>query len=198
MGGVGRGVRVPRAGAVALAVGLFLVAGCTPEDPAPTPSPTVESPTPTASPTPSVEAVAPPERPAEMERSDEAGAAAAATFFMRSFGYLLQSGDTAAWDEFSGQTCGFCEQARSRASDIYGSGHQILGGELSVGAVAVLGHDEVINVYAVEVDYAFAEGERVDAEGVAVEHLEAEVGTAVLDVAPSTRGWVLIEGSGGS
>ncbi|WP_260458768.1 DUF6318 family protein [Actinotalea ferrariae] len=179
-------------------VGVVAVGGCTPSDPDPTPSPDVTTASPTPTPSPTAEALSPPERPAEMDLVDEAGAVAAARYFMELFGYLLRSGDAVEWDTVSGQSCDFCANAKARATEVYGAGHVIDGGALTTGDAAVLGHDAAINTYAVEVEYQFAAGARRDADGGVVEEIDAEAGTAVLDVTPSSRGWILVEGSGGS
>ncbi len=89
-------------GAVLIAVGL---SGCGEGNTKPTPSPTAsvkelnasespsETPTPEQKPTPPVD-VDPPERPAAMDNADEAGAVAAAEYYLRLTVYAAATGDT--------------------------------------------------------------------------------------------------------
>ena len=90
------------------AVAAVLLAGCGGSPPAPkqtfaTYTPTVtQSATPT--PEPNAESVVEPARPAEMERSDQTGAAAAATHFMLLFEYVLMTGDHEEWDRIGGSS----------------------------------------------------------------------------------------------
>lgn len=178
--------------AVALAACLVL-AGCTGEVPVePTPAPTT-APSPTATPTP--EAITPPERPAEMDRNDDVGAMAAGEYFMRLFSYVMRTGDVEEWDAISGQTCEFCASIRALAADTYSAGGRFTGGETTLGVPEILKFDESLAAYAVAIDFAIEGGEELDAAGREVREMPAETGRAVLDVAPSARSWVLLEGS---
>src|SRR5699024_10520245 len=53
-------------------------------------------------------AVPPPPRPADMARDDEAGAVAAAMYFLSLFAYGAATGDVAEWDTMSASGCLGC------------------------------------------------------------------------------------------
>ncbi len=88
----------------------LLVTGCT-DDPAPvetTPAST-PSPTPSLSPTPTPAAPTPPQRPEAMSTNDEAGAVAAAQYFMGDlYVYAYASGDATELAHLSDDECSFC------------------------------------------------------------------------------------------
>ncbi|WP_250444832.1 DUF6318 family protein [Actinotalea sp. C106] len=188
--------RVLRAAGTMLA--LTLVVGCTPDEPEPTTPPATTAPTaaPTPSPEPSEPVAVAPTRPAAMDRADEAGAVAAAKYFLELFAYVLSTGDTTEWDAVTIESCSLCTNVRERAVTLHASGG-MRGGGVSIHSSRVIGTDTTINARAVEVDYTFGAGEELDAAGETAETLAEESGTAVLDVSFTEQGWVLLEGSGG-
>jgi len=105
-----RPVRV--AVAVALAVGL--VGGCSFGGSAPVATSTsaaataTASPTPTPAATPSPTATPKPARPAAMDTVDLDGAIATATYFLQLFPYVLNTGDLAEWSLLTNVECKFC------------------------------------------------------------------------------------------
>lgn len=188
--------------AVALTCGLLtagLLSACSSSTPDPVSSPSVAAPAatprPTQSESPTPEPVAAPVRPAGMDRTDEVGAAAAATYFMELYAYSMRTGDLSAWEQLSGQTCQFCALALADVRSAYEAGGRYEGGELTVGEAVLVGKDDSIGAFAVQVPFAFAQGAQIGSEGEVIRRIAAEEGTAVLDVAPSVRGWLLLEGS---
>ena len=95
-------------------VGVLLLGGCAGSaEPGPDPTPSVTAePTVTPAPTASVASATAPVRPAEMDRNDEVGAAAAAEYFLRLFPYVMQSGDLTEWERISTTDCQFCATVR--------------------------------------------------------------------------------------
>ena len=182
------------AGAIgACAVGWLTGCGSSPPAPQQTFADYTPTVTPTASPSPPTVEV--PTRPAEMERSDEVGATAAATHFMELFEYVLQTGDHEQWDQIGVPDCGFCAKARDRAVRIYGAGGRIVGGEMELGTAELLVYDEQLGVYAVSVPYAFASASETDSAGETITSVEADQGALVLEVIYSAGGWTLLGGS---
>ena len=109
---------------MALALSLAL-AGCTGEGAAtPTTTPTVSpstSPTPTPSPTP--ETPQPPMRPEAMATNDEAGAVAAAQYFITDlYDYMFASGDVTEWSALSDDGCNFCNSILAKSQEMTASG----------------------------------------------------------------------------
>jgi len=131
-----------------------------------------------------------------MDRTDEIGAVAAAEYFMELYSYIFSTGDLAEWDLVSGQTCRFCSNARSEVARVYDPGGRFTGGHLEIlDEVRVVGFDEQLAVFGVQVRYAFAAGSEVGADSTVTQAIARDEGYVVLDVAPSTRGWVLMGGA---
>lgn len=117
-------------GAVLIAVGL---SGCGEGNTKPTPSPTAsvkelnasespsETPTPEQKPTPPVD-VDPPERPAAMDNADEAGAVAAAEYYLRLTVYAAATGDTSELETMSGEECENCKSYISTVKNRHADG----------------------------------------------------------------------------
>ena len=179
---------------VGVAVVGVLLAGCTGGAPEPGPSPTsaVESPEP--SPTATSEIVEAPVRPVEMERSDEAGAVAAATYFLSLFDYVMQTGDLTEWDSVSAQSCGFCVNVHDDAQEIYGTGGTYVGGGFELGEAEVVGFDETLHIHGVQIPYTAAAATVLDSAGGVKREIPAGQGFLLLDVGFSPRGWMLVTG----
>ena len=180
---------------------LVLVGGCTAGPPVPeqtfaeyTPTST---PTPVLTPSPTAVPVVAPIRPAGMQRTDEAGAVAAATYFMELYSYVLRTGDHVEWDQVGIADCVFCSGTREDVDRIYGVGGRITGGALTLGTPELLVFDPGIGVYAISVPYAFASGAEENRVGDLVEPYAAKDGDLVLEVMYSARGWTLVGGSRG-
>ena len=114
---------------MALVLGVAL-AGCTGDNTAtPTTTPTVSpstSPTPTLSPTP--EAPQPPVRPEAMATNDEAGAVAAAQYFMGDlYWYMYATGDSAEWEVLADDGCIFCSNVLSDVGAMVAAGSTDIG-----------------------------------------------------------------------
>ena len=180
----------------ALVMGTLALGGCT-GDPGPGPTGSAStSASPTAAASPSPTPIVAPVRPAEMERSDEVGALAAAEYFMELYAYTFRTGDLTEWNAVSGQTCGFCSNARAEVERVYGAGGRFVGGGLEdLDEVRVVGVDEQLVVFGVQLRYAYAEGSEVSAAADVVDQIAPDEGYVVLDVAPSVRGWILMGGA---
>ncbi|WP_250443983.1 DUF6318 family protein [Actinotalea sp. C106] len=190
-----RGGRRVAAWVAGVAVLGAVLTGCTDPEPAPSPPPAAATPTPTPTPSETVEEIAAPERPAEMERTDEVGAIAAAEYFMQLFAYVMATGDLEEWDRVSAQDCGFCSGLRSDVEGVYGAGGKYQGGGVALEGTEVLGFEEVIGAYTVATSYSIQPLEQLDASGEVVEVIDAETGDAGLDVIYSARGWTLLGAS---
>ena len=200
------GASIVRVSLCAVAVGGVL-AGCTDAggatpDSSPvvvvveSPAPTRASSTPTvaAEPSPTAEPVTAPPRPAEMDRSDEVGAAAAAEYFMRLQTYALRSGDLTEWDARSGDDCRFCANVSGAVAGVYGAGGRYTGFDMAIDGVEVLGQDTTVGVFSVEVRFTMEGGDQLDAAGARLTSFAPDVGTVVLDLVPSPQGWILAGG----
>lgn len=178
-----------------VAIGLVTACGSTPPEPRPTFAEHTPTSTPTPAPTPTQDVA--PTRPAEMERTDEVGAAAAATYFMELYSYVLRTGDHTEWDGVGVADCVFCSGTREDVERIYGSGGRITGGEMTLGRPELLVFDAGVGVYALSVPYSFTSGSEQDASGDVVAAYEAAEGALVLEVIHSATGWLLVGGSQG-
>ena len=178
---------------VVVAVGL-VVAGCTGGD-EPEPSPTVEetvhpTPTETPEPTPTEAGPAKPERPAAMDRTDGAGAAAAAEYFLSLYGYVLATGDTTEWDAMTwAETCEFCTNVHADAAEIAAAGDAYEGAEITVSSVTPGELDTFVGAYPVVADFAQAALVRTSATGEIVEENGGSSGRLQIDMMHDGTNW---------
>jgi len=177
-----------------LAAGVLALGGCTADADA-EPGPSVStSGSPTVSASPSQSPIVAPVRPAEMERSDEVGALAAAEYFMELFAYVMATGDVVEWDAVSDPSCGFCANVRTDASDIFGAGGSYRGGAFSLTAGEVVGFDPTFAVHAVQFRYTADSATVLNGDGSMAREIPASDGYLVLDVGYLPTGWVLVTG----
>ncbi|MDT0166469.1 DUF6318 family protein [Actinotalea sp. AC32] len=190
------GARRRRGAPIALVVAVgAAVVGCTGEpggEPTPTwtvnPSPSV----PEATPTPTQEPITAPERPAEMDRMDEIGAVAAAEYFLELQEYAVRTGDLAEWRQVSRPDCEFCRGMSESVQRVYDGGGAYTGRAFTAGDARVIGHDEVLGVFAVEAEFVAAPGHEVDAAGAPVVDIPLEDGFMTLDVLIVDGEWSLL------
>ena len=128
-----------------------------------------------------------------MERSDAAGAAAAAEYFLDLYPYAMLTGDLAEWDRISARGCVFCAVFRSTVAHTYDVGGRFTGGALTHQPGTVLNQDPVIGGYLVEVHYEVSPGMELDADDEPVAPVLAETATAYVDTVYSYDGWTLVE-----
>ena len=127
-----------------------------------------------------------------MDTGDEAGAAAAAAYFMQLFAYVLHTGDLDRWDAVSTTDCGFCGSVRADVTRVYTNGGRFSGGELTTAPAEVLGTDRALGGYGVGIRYEMSEGAELDVSGGVVEAKPTERGQAVVDTVFGATGWVLV------
>lgn len=110
-------------GVLALLLGI---SGCTSsDDPTTSPSSTASGPASTSTtvePSGRPTNVEPPARPPAMDNPDEAGAVAAAEYFLRLTVYAAATGDTAELEAMSGEGCKGCSSYISSVNDLYDQG----------------------------------------------------------------------------
>ena len=182
---------------VAAVVLAVAVAGCTAggPDPVTSSSATSAAPTPTLSPSaaasPTV-SVAAPQRPSEMDRTDESGARAAAVYFVNLYSYVLVTGDTAEWDSMTWETCTFCARIREIAISIQSDGASTVGGDLTVYDIAVA-HDDLLDGYPVRVGFAQEPATRIRADGTVAKEMPRNSGHVQVDMKWVDTGWKVLE-----
>ena len=190
------GVMRRMVGAVLVGCALVL-GGCGGASPAPEPLPSAtaepsapEPPTP--APTPSASAVARPERPADMDRTDEVGAAAAAEYFLSLYSYVMQTGDLAEWDAMSWESCNFCSGIRDLAVEIAAKQENYQGGAIEAIDVFVFPRDEALDVYPVDVTYVQDPDARTDKEGALVNSTSGDAGKFGVDARRVVDQWKIL------
>lgn len=135
---------------MALCVGaLLVVAGCGDgSSAAPSPSRPVETTTPAPTPEPSQEPepvatdragepLVPPDRPAAMDNDDEAGAQAAAEYFIELYGYATRSQDLEEFTELCDTASTFCSAVISEVTGDVAAGAVTVGGQTALTTTAV-------------------------------------------------------------
>ncbi len=118
--------------ACALVAGSLVVAGCTPDEPEPTPTTPVETNTTSSAPETSEPTVAAPEMPAEAMQASAAGAQAWVTHWFDLVNYAKATGDTQPLKTFSGSACKVCASTASDIDSNYADGGHMEGGEATV------------------------------------------------------------------
>ncbi|UJP40328.1 DUF6318 family protein [Cellulomonas palmilytica] len=97
--------------------------------PTPTPAPSPPAPSPTPSELPDVSIA--PEPPAALKGPANAdNAEVVAQYFLSLFPYVFATGDITAWDELSGEDCGYCDDITELAAADQAKGHHEVGGHL--------------------------------------------------------------------
>ncbi|PJI95138.1 DUF6318 family protein [Luteimicrobium subarcticum] len=171
-------VRATRSGAALVAAAALLLGGCTtgddahaekpwptvagethaapPETPTPTSRPTSGA-TPKAAPAPrstgSIDDVVPkPARPVAMDRTDAAGARAAAVYFTELYPYTMGTLDLTEFDRMCNyEMSNFCRDVRDEAKRFSAEETIYRGGAISVRVVAVHPRDELTHAFAVDI-----------------------------------------------
>lgn len=128
-----RDERTRRTLVTALAVAL-LTGGCLGDEDvarpteAATPTAVTTSALPSPTPTPTIDVATHPQRPDAMAMRGPDGAAAAASYFMTLYPYVLATGDLIEWDALSADTCDFCANTRSEVQRLQAAGQRSVGG----------------------------------------------------------------------
>ena len=73
-----------------------------------------------------------PVQPAEMGKGDEAGAAAAARYYLNAYSYAWNTGDTAPIKAISGEGCAFCQREIAQIDEFYSNGYWATGTYASI------------------------------------------------------------------
>ncbi|WP_407341846.1 DUF6318 family protein [Pengzhenrongella phosphoraccumulans] len=158
---------VIRATTLALAAALTL-AGCT-ATAAPAPSapgtPGIVHPAgPTTTPSPTPTPIAPPQRPAAMDRDDAEGAIAAATYFISLYSYAYATGDLDELQAMSDPACVFCSGLTSDVQGAAASEARLVGGELTITSSAVT-PGVAPNVFRVDLTVTQAPFQEINSSG---------------------------------
>ena len=80
-----------------------------------------------------------PDKPAEMSAGGEAGAAAAARYYLKAYSYAWNTGDTGPLQSISDENCQFCKSESSRIDEFYAHGYW-----------AAKGYTDVLQTQAIE------------------------------------------------
>ena len=176
---------------------MLALGGCTggAKKPEPLVSASVDTPT-TASPTttriPSVPSVAKPERPADMDRTDEVGAGAAAKYFLELYPYMMKTGDFSEWDALSWDNCQYCAESRALAVKFRDDDFVLMDGQVSAQIVTVHSLDLNFDAYPVDLITHQLPGSILDSSALRVGSVdEATISTRV-DVKLDDSRWKMI------
>ncbi|MFF3065974.1 DUF6318 family protein [Oerskovia sp. NPDC057915] len=173
-----------------------VVVGCSPAGPVvESPAPVVsEEVGPSPSPTPTPTGPVKPERPADMDRTDEVGAAAAATYFLELYPYVMATGDLTEWDAISYvDLCEFCVKVASDVEAYRSAGSSYTGGEVSVEVTKTYPIDTLLGAYPVDVRLAQASSVVTDSGGRTVDRTEPTAGPLRVELIHNGATWLLLE-----
>ena len=73
-----------------------------------------------------------PEQPPEMNKADEAGAAAAARYYLNAYSYAWNTGDTTPIKAISDEECAFCQREIEQIDEFYSNGYWATGTYASI------------------------------------------------------------------
>ncbi|MGC0271799.1 DUF6318 family protein [Pseudactinotalea sp. Z1739] len=182
------------AGAVLAGAGLVGCDGANAE-PEPDPEPTTTQPEEPATPDPEETDSEPgddepgpqdyphPEPGPDIDDEGQAGAEAAAVYFVELYSYIHATGDFEAWDRLSADACGFCSGVRESVAEIYGSGGYVVTSPANVLDVRSQVWPEDSADFAVAVVSEDPGFQDYDSDGELVEEFPPE----------TVRSWVLLE-----
>ncbi|QDW62968.1 hypothetical protein FFI11_010915 [Oerskovia sp. KBS0722] len=172
-----------------------VVTGCSSAEPiVESPAPVVrEEPSPTPTPTPTPTEPVKPERPADMDRTDEVGAAAAATYFLELAPYVMATGDLAEWDLMTwAETCGFCTGIKDQANEARAMGDSFTGAEVTLSQIEPGQLDDLIGGIPVLVTYEQEPLLRRSLTGEVVSEQPAGSGRLQVDTVSTEDGWKIL------
>lgn len=131
-----------------------------------------------------------------MGTPDPTGAEAAAEYFVELYHYVLQTGDTSAWDAASEDGCGFCTSTRETVQRRASSGETYHSDGLTVHPATMLAFDETFQIFAVQVPFEFEGAVIRDASGEVTQEVPPSAAFLRLEVGfqPGV-GWWLVTGS---
>lgn len=109
-----------------------------------------------------------------MANDDEAGARAAAEYFLELHAYLFESGDVTLWDSMCEAESMFCADARTAAADNFAAGYRQSGGAMTFTVSEVISPDATVEYYEVVGNVDVAPYEIVGPDGAVVRNGEAE------------------------
>lgn len=186
---------------VGAVLGVSLIAGCATEpDPAPEPTaaPTTAPPHPEPSTEePTAEAPVEPEAPRPLYATpNEHDAQEAAEYFVALYEYAIATGDLSAWSNRGQPTCEFCVSTANSVEELRAQDAVREDVRIDVLSSHVVGVEESLGVFAVEIEYTASAGRVVTSSGDVLGTIEARNGYLMLEVglAPD-RGWLLFTGS---
>jgi hypothetical protein len=176
------------------------VSGCTgrePEvaEPSGTPSGTVNpvpSQTAVPTPTPSPDVPAPPDPPADLARTDEVGAMAAAEHFVSLYAYTMQTGDTGHWSAMSAESCGFCIRIRDDAERMAANGDSYEGGAITLSNLTVSPLDEATAAYPVDASFTQTPVRHTAKDGSVLTETDGDSGVVLIDVTNAGGQWRIL------
>lgn len=177
---------------MALSIGGALMLGaCSPAEPAPPPTLSTvapseaTTPTPTSSPSPTHEPTEsqPPElpgypesllvEPEAMSKDDEAGAVAAAKYYLGLFAYANLTGELEKWEEMALPGCEFCEVAAEGVRQVHAAGGWTESGQMAWTGVPDVIFEPAVNVWEITLLADVGEGRGFDSNGQVMKTYEA-------------------------
>lgn len=101
-----------------------------------------------------------------MDAAGPDGAAAAASYLMELYPYVLATGDLTEWDVLSADTCDFCANTRAEVQELVAAGQRSVGG---ITILSATGKDLGANGwYSATVEVDLAPSEDIDSSGAVV------------------------------
>ncbi|MDT0166467.1 DUF6318 family protein [Actinotalea sp. AC32] len=135
-----------------------------------------------------------PIRPKAMSRTDKAGAAAAATYFVELERYAFRTGDLTEWVRISDHGCKWCWVTAANVAAIFGVGDSAVGGETSWPAPVLFTAEPEKHVYGYTFELTSEPMSRVDPAGAVVASGDAQHVLFDVLVGHTPDGWRMLLG----
>ena len=148
--------------------------------------------TPSASPSAAIEK---PDRPAAIDENTQAGAEAAAVYFLELDSYMQATGDTTEWEAMSHETCDFCAARLEQAREITEAGDTFSGGETRASVRKTYSQDPVTGIWPIDVRVDTQTSTITASGGETVFESHASTTEARVEVAQKDGTWVVITGA---
>ncbi len=154
------------------------------------PSPTEEpSPTAEATPTSSEDRSELLVQPEAMESDDEAGAVAAAKYYMGLYEYVYLTGDLEMWEAMAMPDCEFCEVVAEGVTEMHEAGqHRVSGPPEWIGKPKT-NYIEMVNTWDIVLRAEVSASTTLDAEGNVVDENDSGIGTVTLGMVRTGDTW---------
>lgn len=134
-----------------------------------------------------------PEPHEDIENDGQAGAEAAAVYFVKLFPYSLATGDLEAWDQISAESCEHCDLIRGNITEIYDAGGYATIDPYEILGVSSTPSSDVDGDWLVYVEAVAAEARIFDEDGAEMESCSSGRSKSTVLLRHNDNSWQVVE-----